>query len=932
MAVNVLQELEEWGVAVGKVTGDFAMILCPFHPDTTPSMRVRLTGKGQVGYSTCYSCGSNVTFPQLLYKLNEDAPKASKVSLRDVNEFAYYLSEKYHLQGEVPVIPPQTIDRYTMGLPSSGYLLQELEKREVSLQIAEKFKLGCDGSRITIPVYNEFGDCINVYKYLPGCTDGKKLFCIDGKGKPTVYPWSQLVGFDTLILAGGLIKALACTTFNDIGIGAVSLTHGEKPVPDYLARLFSLKKVYVIYDVDDVGRAQAEQAARSLYQFVLEVKVINLNFDVPKGGVDDYLSLYGKEGLHQLIQDTKPWTPEIHDSKQSQEILECSLTEAVKSQNVGRRVRVPIKVVGACTSPYYIPKTYKVICDKAAKPEGMCSMCPMYVRDIPFYKEFEDESKAALGVLDKTDQQLTDALKKESRIPLRCKNVSFKIEDYRMLEDIRISPMLNLEEAEGEREDQLAICYTQVEANSSYLMEGRIFPHPDSQKAIMICSKSEPLSDDITNWSLEEDLQVLQDASYEEILLWMERNVTKIYNRPELHAVVDLIYHTPLMMKFGGDLVPGWGQALILGDAGQGKSQTTNAYCKYLGIGTRVECKNASVAGLLGGCANLPGSRKQFIKWGAIPANDRKLVLLEELSGASTEILGKLTDMRSEGIAQIPKIESKSTKARTRIIAVATPRSGRPLNTYSYGVEAIYELMGSPADIRRFDLAICLKSTHNKDYIDGSIPEPSIQLNREIMRASVLFAWTRKPEQIVFSLDVVDYIQTESSKLLKFYEEDRIPLINRGAIRFKVAKLSAALAARKYSVDPKDPELVIVKEEHVDWIISFLDRIYRGEEIGYYQYCKTVQELNNLTHPEYLEKELKTVPYVDDLVYGLSQESIYQPQDIMDWGGLSKEAANSLLSVMRRTRAIIRRGSHGYIKTPGLSKFLREWPSNKGKN
>jgi len=157
-------------------------------------------------------------------------------------------------------------------------------------------------------------------------------------------------------------------------------------------------------------------------------------------------------------------------------------------------------------------------------------------------------------------------------------------------------------------------------------------------------------------------------------------------------------------------------------------------------------------------------------------------------------------------------------------------------------------------------------------------------------------------------------------------------LINRGAIRFKVAKLSAALASRKYSVDPNDPELVIVKEEHVDWIISFLDRIYRGEEIGYYQYCKTVQELNNLTHPEYLEKELKTVPYVDDLVYGLSQESIYQPQDIMDWGGLSKEAANSLLSVMRRTRAIIRRGAHGYIKTPGLSKFLREWPNNKGKN
>ena len=66
-------------------------------------------------------------------------------------------------------------------------------------------------------------------------------------------------------------------------------------------------------------------------------------------------------------------------------------------------------------------------------------------------------------------------------------------------------------------------------------------------------------------------------------------------------------------------------------------------------LGARHECKNATSAGLLGGLQQL-GSR-WFVSWGIIPMHDKRLVVLEEIKGTPIEVLAKLTDMRSSGIA-----------------------------------------------------------------------------------------------------------------------------------------------------------------------------------------------------------------------------------------------------------------------------------------
>jgi hypothetical protein len=472
--------------------------------------------------------------------------------------------------------------------------------------------------------------------------------------------------------------------------------------------------------------------------------------------------------------------------------------------------------------------------------------------------------------------------------------------------------------------------------NTPYILRGKPYPHPKNQQAILLLDEIEidkdslstfdPRSKDLNKlkifqpkkWDLE-SLEEKLNTLYEDI----ESNVTRIFQRKNLHIIIDLCYFSSLLINFDEQIIKGWTNVIIIGDSSQGKSEATTKLMEHYQLGERVECKNATVAGLLGGL-NQIGNR-WFVSWGIIPTHDMRLVILEEVKGTSEEVLGKLTDMRSSGIAEIPKIEKRRTWARTRLIFVSNPRSNRSVSTYNFGIETIAELMGNPEDVRRFDTALIVSS----DEIDPEIinkltsDRPKIKHihTSELSHQLILWSWTRKPEQIVLSSKTNSLIFEFSNYFCNKYSE-MFPLVDRGTMKHKIVRLSVAIAARTFSCD-EEMKNIIVLPCHVEFIKKFLDQLYESKIFGYLDFSNAQSHSQNVLDPQQIEKRIKGTKYPKDFVDHLLFAREISLDDLCDWCELDQETARPLLSFFVRKHAL-RRSRRDYYKTSGFIELLRK--------
>ena len=83
----------------------------------------------------------------------------------------------------------------------------------------------------------------------------------------------------------------------------------------------------------------------------------------------------------------------------------------------------------------------------------------------------------------------------------------------------------------------------------------------------------------------------------------------------------------------------------------------------------------------------------------------------KEASEIKTEDWTRLSRIRSEGIAEITKINTQSTHARTRVIFISNPIL-KTIANYSYGIQALVDIVKAPEDIARFDYVLVV--AHNE--------------------------------------------------------------------------------------------------------------------------------------------------------------------------------------------------------------------------
>jgi len=383
-----------------------------------------------------------------------------------------------------------------------------------------------------------------------------------------------------------------------------------------------------------------------------------------------------------------------------------------------------------------------------------------------------------------------------------------------------------------------------------------------------------------------------------------------------------VLAHQFFFLEINQRLEKGWVEVLIVGDTSQGKSQVGKNLMEYYGLGELVECKNATRAGLLGGQESI--NKRYFITWGKIPLNDRQLVLLEELGGMSHDVFSKLTEVRSSGIAQITGISKGDQKApaRTRIIANSNPRSDRNISDYNYGVDCLVDLIGSRQDLRRFDLVMIVERGEVDNTEFKSIrPRITSRYSAEIARELVLWSWTR--EKAIFENE--DYLFKAVDPLYEKFSTD-IPIVDAGGMRFKLGRLSAALAARTFS--EKDGN-VYVRNCHIDYMVQFLITLYSKPSFGYLQYSEKIKATERLVNPRAVrDKILNDLAYPEEFVEHLLEADYVDKFFFQDLLEMDLETATKVLSFFIRQRALRREEKKGYRKTKSFIDLLKEMQVN----
>lgn len=916
--INVLAELEYFKIEYDWAGENEVEVCCPFHGDSNPSCNINIEKRNF--HCKTAGCGESGDIIKILAKF---ANTTRSVILEQ-------LSSRYDLS-KVKIIDTQVIERYHSRIWEAKPLLKELYNRKVTDEDIRRYRLGVDRGRITIPIKNESGLYINVRRYLPGAPGPQKMKNTRNKGAMSWYPIDQLQ-YDELVLTGGEMKAIvAARELNPHGIGAITATGGEEALTLALLEKLFGKKIWIINDIDEAGQKSAKKRCALLKKKVSYVSNIVLPLDIekyPTGDINDYKA-EGKD-LLPLLQNSEEWCAEAvaNDYSTTEEPQEVNLTSAVNSKYARQRIVLKSTVSAMDTAPFSIPKKGHVICGQDQK---CCVDCPVFQNEDTEFS-IPPEDPAVLEMVNKSNARQRDAIITSMKIPQNCRTCSFESTEFYNVEDVRVSPQLEVSNRNSDRVMQPAICVGDgMELNESYEMIGRMHPHPETQQATLLISRYEPTQDALSTFQLDDpsELNIFQpkkwsleglEAILNDIYSDIETNITRICQRRSIHLVTDLAYHSPLFIKFDGRRIKGWVESLIVGDSAQGKTDTVLHLMEHYGLGEKVECKNATVAGLLGGLQQ--SGNRWFATWGVIPTHDMRLVILEELKGAETYVISKLTDMRSSGFAEIPKIEKRKTHARTRIVALSNPRSNRPLHEYSFGIEAIRELIGSLEDVRRFDIFSLVSAKEiDPEEINNFVknrPKIEHKYSSSLCRKLILWAWTSK--EATFTKEAENKV-VEGATILSKEFTDAIPIFDRGSGRLRLARVAAALAARTFSHD--EEHNVLVRECHVQYMIRYMLKAYSSPVFGYSDYTKAKRVSESITDTKLIRKQIQSCPFPHDFVTNILHAHYIDLQDIQDWCGWDRTEAQVLLSLLVRKRCIIRE-RRKYRKTSSFIEFLKE--------
>jgi hypothetical protein len=928
---------------------------CPFHPwnvgreDEDPSLAVNL----DEGTYQCWSCGES------------DGPLKSKggaadflMAYHDVPLSTALAVRDLILEGKES--PFEAIERSVAEWHAN---LLRAVKMHVKVQSARGLteatikaqQIGWDGERVTIPITNYRGDVVNVRRY----TFNKRLKAKYLNSKPGGISlgakrlWPMEVVMETtaplIFFAGEWDRLLAY----QMGITtAVTLTGGEGASWDAAwDRHVRGREAWICYDVDKAGKAGARKLATLLSQAGATVHVVDLPISTPENAdFTDYVVTHGNglDEFRTLCAATPAWTPPVVQAdkpvyRPAEPAVAVSLTASTFDPVYqGQRVILEAQVAGKDTSPYTIVKRAELTCNKMSDDNPACAVCPLRNTGRLILELTPD--KDLLQLIRVTDQQKQGALRRLAGIP-NCPLWEIDVKESQNVEEILVTPRAEQGVVNGLYTDHtLQTAYhfydtdsRHVEDSKSYMFEGVRTTDPWKQKTIHVVDRARPVKDSIQEFTLTDAMKARlraaftpQDTTVEATINALAGHltdrVTRVIGRQDLVVAVLLGYCTVQQFAFLGQATDGLSDVLVIGDTRTGKSEVALKLSQYVRLGELVTGEAVSFAGLVGGTQQ-GASGNWVVTWGRIPLNNGGLVFVDEASGMTIEQIAKMSGMRSRRVASIIKIRTAETAARTRQVWLTNPREAKVMGEYSFGVQAIPPLIGQPEDIARFDLVV--------SSAEGDVPSEEINAFRDpddegsspfdadTLRSLILFAWSRRTDQVLFERAAEQACLDAALAMGKDYSP-RIPLVEGANHRVKMARLAAAAACLTYSTD-ESGEVVVVKPEHVLWVRGFMDAAYRKRSLDYYGFSQQQSEDRQIAAAkrEEIRRWARGGQIERAVVDLIDRAETFRSQDLQDQLAMDHASAAAIIKRLSDARMVDRTGAN-LFKTATFIGLLRE--------
>lgn len=903
---------------------------CPFkelhnsQTDNNPSLTVNLS-KGVYYCNSCHSKGNIHTMFKQLYGLTSEQ---AWFQLGD----ALKIPRPDGTKPTRPEINVGLVQEYHKALMNLTGPLRDVlkERRGLSDDTLRRFQLGWDGDRITIPIYDEYNQLVNFRRYKWNSTDDqwKVLNYVDEFGN--TYGEVRIFGIDNVVNPD-IEYVVWCEGEMDRicseqhGFPSACATSGAGTWKAEWTKLFRNKKrVYLAQDNDEAGKNATAKLCEKLYR-VVDVYLINWPESFPiKGDVTDFFTKCGltTEDFQQLLDSATQYIdPSLVDNRIADEAdaKEVHLSDSSEASFYGKRLRIPVMVSGKDNTPYICPKVIKVSCGDAADGENKrCTKCNLALNAGEITSTLTSADKDILKLIKCTEKQQQSAIYEMLGINYKCTQHRIEVLEYMNIEELRLIPKAEANFGFAKEHDYVVrtgyYIGNNLKTNKRYTMAGYMYADPHSQYATSIFDKAYPEKDLISDFELNEEtithlkaFQVKPGQSIkdklDEIHTDLERNVTFIWERRNIAFAVDLIYHTVLNFYFQDQYVKrGWGELLIIGDSGQAKTTVVERLMNHYRLGELHSGESSRRTGLV---YNMQQNNKRwFLVWGAFPLNDGGLITLDELSGLSEEDLAIMSDVRSSGLAKATGVITAETSSRTRAIYISNPRNGRQLNSETYGVTAVLKLFGKAEDVRRLDIAMSVASGDvDPALINRAVKDfPSIAhvYTTDFCNTRVLWAWSRRPENVKITDEATQHILKYATEMGSKYSS-KIPIVEAADQRIKIARLAVATACCVVSTD-ETFETVIVKPEHVKFVVDFMNELYHAKSFGYdklseQEHITTDASDSNIGK---LRAMFLTLPLMDatEMATILYQLPYFSRATLEDYTGLPKDDLKILLKFM----------------------------------
>lgn len=908
---------------------------CPFkdlhesRTDNNPSLTVNLA-KGVYYCNSCHSKGNIHTMYMQLYNLSSEE---AWFGLGD----ALKIPRPDGSKPTRPEIEPGLVREYHQRLMSLTGPLRDMlrERRGLTDETLVKFQLGWDGDRITIPIYDEFNTLVNFRRYKWNSTEDqwKVLNYVDELNNS--YGEVRIFGIDR-VLDDSLEYVVWCEGEMDRlsgeqrGFPCACATSGAGTWKPEWSKLFRNKKrVYIAQDNDEAGRIATKKLCEKLYH-VVDVYVINWPENFPnKGDVTDFFVQCGLSAadFQNLLDTATKYTDEsISEARLADEsdAVEVHLSTSADAQYVGKRIRVPVMVSGKDSTPYVCPRVIKACCGESAGESKKCASCSLAVHAGELICELSSKDAGVMKLVKCSDNQQQRIVRELLGVNPTCADCKIEALENMNLEELRLIPKAEANFGFSKEHEYVVrsgyFVGNNLKTNRRYTLAGYMYPEPNTQYATYMFDQAIPEKDLISDFELDDEaLQYLQlfkqrpgqsvKGKFEEIHQDLERNVTFIWERRPVAFAVDLIYHTVLNFYFQEQYVKrGWGELLIIGDSGQAKTTIVERLMHHYRLGEIHSGESSKRTGLVYSMQQT--NKRWFLVWGAFPLNDGGLLTIDELSGLSEDDLAVMSDVRSSGVAKATGVITAETTSRTRAIYISNPRNGRQLNAETYGVSAVLKLMGKAEDVRRLDLAMSVASGDvdpslvNKSLKD--IPEVQHVYTSDACNVRALWAWSRKPDDVIFTDEATERILKKATEMGAKYSST-IPIVEAADQRIKIARLSVAAAACVFSSD-ETGQKVIVKPEHVDFVVDFMNEIYCAKSFGYDKLSEQDRVTSDTSDDNIgkLRREFMMLPMVDhnEMAKVLYQLPYFSRATLEDYSGLGKDDLRTLLKFMTNNHLV----------------------------